>query len=180
MNTVKLIEAVNGGQEQDVQLILEHAEGKINQQELQQAFFDSCRHGRVGMAKLLMPFVDINFKMGSTGLAALHVAAQNQQPDTARFLLDHGAEIDIRDNQGHTPLHIAIDSELMTAVDLSDNLGCHIPACAILSAFLIHRGADINAISADGETPLDWALQHKAAEEILLERGAVHGRKGAE
>ncbi|HLY28742.1 MAG TPA: hypothetical protein VKQ72_20525, partial [Aggregatilineales bacterium] len=89
---------------------------------------------------------------------------------------DHGADIDVRDDQGHTPLHIAIDSELTAAIDLSDSLGCHIPACAVVSAFLIHRGADINAVSADGATPLDWAGQHKSIKEILLERGAVPGK----
>jgi ankyrin repeat protein len=119
---MKLIEAVNTGQEQNVRQILTTAKGEIDQQEFQQAFFDSYRLGKIGIAKLLIPYVDVNFKMGTIGSAALHVAAQNRQPEMTRFLLEHGADINVRNNQGYTPLHIAIDSELMAAVDLSDSL----------------------------------------------------------
>ena len=47
-------------------------------------------------------------KVNETGVAPLHKAAQNDQTDSAKSLLDQGADIDVRTREDKlTPLHIA-------------------------------------------------------------------------
>jgi peptidoglycan/LPS O-acetylase OafA/YrhL len=78
------------------------------------------------------------------GLAALHLAVLHDQADTARLLLEHGADPDVRQagaNQlGIRPLHIAAakaDMEIFNA--------------------LLAAGADVNVRATAGFTPLDVA-----------------------
>lgn len=47
-------------------------------------------------------------KLNEAGFAPLHKAAQNDQTDSAKFLLDQGADIDVRTREDKlTSLHIA-------------------------------------------------------------------------
>jgi len=47
-------------------------------------------------------------KLNEAGFAPLHKAAQNDQTDSAKSLLDQGADIDVRTREDKlTPLHIA-------------------------------------------------------------------------
>ena len=47
-------------------------------------------------------------KLNEAGIAPLHKAAQNDQIDSAKSLLDQGADIDVRTREDKlTPLHIA-------------------------------------------------------------------------
>ena len=47
-------------------------------------------------------------KLNETGVAPLHKATQNDQTDSAKSLLDEGADIDVRTREDKlTPLHIA-------------------------------------------------------------------------
>jgi len=48
--------------------------------------------------------VRINARTCSDGITLLHAAVQDEHPGMARVLLMHGADIDIRDNFGKTPL----------------------------------------------------------------------------
>jgi ankyrin repeat protein len=61
----------------------------------------------------------------------------------AQGLLDLGAEINVTDNEGNTPLH------MITKRNYQND--------ALLVAYLIARGADVNAINNDGNTPLHYA-----------------------
>ena len=68
------------------------------------------------------------------------------------YLLDHGAEINARNNLGKTPLHRAADANIGYTVAVN----------------LIDRGAEINARDDGGKTPLLLAtLQNNKA---LLDR----------
>ena len=76
----------------------------------------------------------------------------------ARLLLDNGADVNIRNNAGATPLHEAARVGLKQMVTL-----------------LIEKGAGINAEDKYGETPLDYTRADdpnvKAAAEILRKHG---------
>lgn len=116
--------------------------------------------------------------------------------DIVRLLLHAGADINADDGHGGSPLYIAIDKRLddiaFLLLDGSPNVRTKTttwfePLTAgytplhratynprLLTA-LLERGADVNAITAQGETPLTIALEsgHTNAAIILLHAGAV-------
>lgn len=55
-----------------------------------------------------------------------------------KLLIENGAEINIKDNDGNTPLHYAAKRGFMGIIRL-----------------LVENGADINAKNNDGQTPND-------------------------
>jgi len=88
------------------------------------------------------------------GRTALHlVVAQSSGFDLARLLLSRGAAVDIRDEQGMTPLLSAI------------------PACVRL---LADKGADLSVRDNQGNSALHWAVYRKSPElaELLTALGA--------
>jgi len=72
-----------------------------------------------------------------------------------RFLLDHGAVIDGRDDNGATYLHTAVNNEEIEEI----------------ARLLIERGANVNVPDKDGVTPLFRVASIKIAR-LLIERGA--------
>ena len=120
----------------------------------------------------------------------LHRAARENRVDIARVLIERGAEVDAKDNNGWTPLHHAADNNslgvarLLTEedaeVDAKNNDGwtpLHIAAMEDfldVARLLIERRADIEAEDEDGRTPLFWASYFKArtVARLLIERGA--------
>ncbi|HVI98083.1 MAG TPA: ankyrin repeat domain-containing protein [Sphingomonas sp.] len=97
-----------------------------------------------------------------TGEGALHIVVRRNDATYVRFLLEHGANPDIRDNQGATPL--------MLAVTLNE------PGCveALLNPRSGARKANVNLANGSGETPLIRAVQMRNLELVrtLLEAGA--------
>jgi ankyrin repeat protein len=77
--------------------------------------------------------------------------------DIVRFLLEHGAETDVRDGNLWTPLHRTIEGGYATVASL-----------------LIKHGADVNAKDDMGRTPLHHATRvgNIALAKVLLDNGA--------
>ncbi|MDQ7824928.1 MAG: ankyrin repeat domain-containing protein [Candidatus Eremiobacteraeota bacterium] len=89
------------------------------------------------------------------GLVALHHAACYGYMDIAKLLLDKGAPINVKEPaEWKTPLHFAVYKDLRDMV-----------------AFLISRGADVNAQTNEMITPLHISKSGAIAE-MLLEAGA--------
>jgi ankyrin repeat protein len=104
------------------------------------------RHGKGNYdvaALCLESGVDINEMMA--GRTLLHAFAHQGDIVGTRWLVDHGAEIDVKDEGNNTPLHKACErNSTLTVVKL-----------------LIERGASLTAINNNGETPLDVATQYE-------------------
>lgn len=79
------------------------------------------------------------------GHTALFSAASNGHTVVVRMLLDAGARLDIRDNEGWTALH---NASTMAGVDLVETV-----------QELIGRGADMLATDAAGDTPFAFAYR---------------------
>jgi len=83
----------------------------------------------------------------------LHYAATNNHKDVAELLLDHGADVNEKDNEGATPLHWAARDGCNESADL----------------LLAHR-ADVNAKDNSGNTPLHTAEANKYKDVVELLR----------
>ena len=105
-------------------------------------------NGHEELATLLVQHgADVNAKYGGGPL--LCDAARDGNTDSVKFLLDNGADVGIKaKSDGSTPLHLA-------------SYGCHLG----IAKMLVDKGADINAKSNGGWTPL-----HEAAKGIEEKR----------
>ena len=79
-----------------------------------------------------------------TGEAALHIVAKRGDVSYTRFFLDRGADPNIRDSHGNTPMMIAATAGQE----------------GVLKA-LIDGHANANLANSSGETPLIIAVQHR-------------------
>ena len=118
------------------------------------------RDGAKVMAAINKPgsgAVLINTRDASTGEAAVHVVTKGRDVAWLSFLLAKGANPDMRDAGGNTPLMLA--SQLGFAEGLS---------------LLIDRRARVDLANNSGETPLIRAVQNRdiATVRVLLAAGA--------
>ncbi|XP_067653529.1 uncharacterized protein [Haliotis asinina] len=109
------------------------------------------------------------------GRNALFYAAGCGDEEVAELLVDMGLDVNTRDTEGTTPLHIACGQH----DSLSDSRN---NVCIV--KFLLERRANPRVQDAGGDTPLHYAVTASGKREIvdlLLEGGAdpnVHGRCG--
>jgi ankyrin repeat protein len=92
------------------------------------------------------------------GRLPLHYAALNDDVDTARALLDGGADPNARDREGVTPLHIAAQQLSVRVAPL-----------------LLERGASIDAQDEYGNTPLARAVFNSRGDGAMIQLLRGHG-----
>jgi hypothetical protein len=99
----------------------------------------------------------INARDVTTGEGALHIVVKRGDATYARFLLARGADANLRDGRGETPLLLAIQFGQGELVDI-----------------LIQSKANVNLPGSGGETPLIRAVQRRDLELVrtLLAAGA--------
>jgi uncharacterized protein len=104
----------------------------------------------------------IDTQDGSTGERGVHIVVRERDMSWLGFLIQKGARIDLKDNQGNTPLMVAARIGNVDAARL-----------------LIARGANLNAANSLGETPLIMAVQRRdpAMTRLLLTQGADPSRR---
>jgi ankyrin repeat protein len=102
----------------------------------------------------LLDLKDIN------GNTPLNIACGGfrKQLDIARYLINKGADINTKNNNGSTPLHNACSIANPEEVELVK--------------LLILKGADVNAPQNFGATPLSYATTSFDAASFLIEHGA--------
>ncbi|KAL9640372.1 MAG: hypothetical protein Q9164_000315 [Protoblastenia rupestris] len=137
-------------------------EGSAEYEEL----FNAANDGDINrLEAALLPSLDVNALEADPlqGRSALHVAAQAGNVTAIHFLLSHGAQVDLRNSEGETPLHEAAFWARPDAVRA-----------------LLDAGADLRRPTGDYSfTALHNVLKHKNAVTpemcetiaILLDRG---------
>ena len=141
---------------------------------------------------------DPNVRHKSDGISALHLAAGAGMEDVVKSLISAGATIDIRMNDGRTPLALAFNHRHIGIIDLllkhgadpnisittecapedSRNMTPLLFCAAVgdteMMGLLLRHGADPNKGKADGITPLMNAAGrgHYDAVKMLIDAGA--------
>lgn len=89
------------------------------------------------------------------GYKPLHVAAKKNDTACIENLISLGADVNVKKNDGETPLHVA------AAHNQKDSHYCTIE-------LLLKNGADVNARSKDGDTPLHCLVQFADVKTVKL------------
>lgn len=109
------------------------------------------------------PDFDVNMRdTEAKGETALHYIVQYRGTSRdIRMLINHGANVDARDDKGRTPFMLAVKKGVMENAKL-----------------LLRLGADINAVNKEGDSAVRYAFKHDLNSndgsmfEFLLENGA--------
>ena len=126
----------------------------------------AARNGKYEISRVLLEHgADPHVHDGSN-CTALHLAARQVRDQSImllKCLLNHGADINARNQLGHTPLCIAIFNNELLAVNI-----------------LLAEGADPNIPDKDGSTALDFAVLRMSASMVddLLAHGANPDKPG--
>ncbi|KAK7118652.1 hypothetical protein R3I94_022221 [Phoxinus phoxinus] len=97
---------------------------------------------------------------------ALHVAARRGLPDHVELYLRHGAALNLRNDEGNTPLNAACSQPQDRASLERYSRVCHM---------LVSAGADVEASDADNQTPLHMACKNVNPDvvDLLLQNKAL-------
>ena len=100
---------------------------------------------------------DVNQRFERYDQTALHIAAEKNLLEAAKWLINEGADLEARDWIGKTPLHRAA---MEHSVDVA--------------RLLISRGAKVNAKSEGGSTPLHFSAIYNNLKvaQLLIDNGA--------
>ena len=124
----------------------------------------------VDVARVLIEHkLDVNKKDSYFGRSPLHYMHYGRDPALAEVFIAHGADVNALDNEGRTPLLIAVEhlNELhhddQASSDKIDS------AKALVETLLKHK-ADVNVKNEYGSTPLHLAIREKNKElvEVLI------------
>ncbi|KAH8765212.1 ankyrin repeat-containing domain protein [Hyaloscypha sp. PMI_1271] len=159
-----------------------------------QLLHTAALHGAVASATCLLREAE-TLRINTRHLfgTPLHIAARQGYSAIASLLLEHGADVNSRDNKKRTPLHRVLiarvtsnSKSLESSIDVDFGNSRFYP----LVPLLLDYGADVNAIGEDGETPLSMLLcprskslwKHRSVDhdfaKALLEGGAdIQGSK---
>lgn len=108
----------------------------------QNALHLGAKHSNLEVVKLLLGAIEDVDEPSGDGSTALHYAMQNSDIKVAQLLLENGAaDIEARNDNGKTPLYLAVKFERVDFV-----------------RYLLSRAANVNVITRNQSTPLYSAL----------------------
>lgn len=119
--------------------------------------FEACKsHSITRIKSLLCQYTfDLNWT-DNTGRTLLHVTAEHNAAEVARYLITRGANINALTYEGDTPLLLACKRGCRSSIEI-----------------LLERGADMTIMNKTGLSPLFAAFEcgHLKVVEMLLEQG---------
>ena len=123
--------------------------------EADRALIEAAKGGNLEQVNLaISDWGNVNAKSGKLMATPLHYATVHGHTPVVERLLDKGADVGLTDANGETPLH---DAATFGRVDV----------------------ADVNALTTEEESPLDYAIEANAEEVVELLR-TNGGKTGAE
>ena len=132
----------------------------------------ACDGGKTEFVKLLLSH-GANPNIVTADKYPLHAACRGQYYDAVTVLLEYNADVAVRDGRGKTALHFTVESDTHHSTD-SDTGN-------VLVQLLLDRGANINSVSENGETPFYIACSRGLMPTVkkMLQYGAkVDGNSG--
>jgi ankyrin repeat protein len=125
----------------------------------------AIEHGYVNLISCMTEYGrDINFKLPHDNswcsreyTTVLHKAVLCQQLEVAHVLIDKGADVNMKDSNGNTALHVVAKEGIIGAVK-----------------FLVEKESSISAANGNGDTPLHVAAKNGKLEAVkyLMKNGA--------
>ncbi|NXB43993.1 ASB10 protein, partial [Leucopsar rothschildi] len=114
---------------------------------------------------LLQHGASVNSQTEEENDTALHVASRHGLAEHVQLLLHHGAELEVKNKEGQTPLNAACAQHHQP-----QDMDRYYRVCQLL----VESGASINAADRDRQHPLHLACKNANAQivELLLARGA--------
>ena len=150
----------------------------------------SCGHTETVRYLLGLKEVEVHHATDD-GCTALHLAADNNHADVVQVLIDAGADIDVRDNLGSSPLLLACHSGSLDAVKILVRAGAGVRVtnnyedmCLILAASRGHTETvrylvgfpevEVDHTDDEGRTALHCAVENNHADvvQVLIDAGA--------
>ena len=146
----------------------------------------AIQQGKTETADLLRKHGGMTSGELASGMAPLHAAARKGLKEVVELLIANGADVNVKDKVGETPLDFAINKNRTETADLLREHGGKTGAelNVLLDAAKngdieavkqhLADGADVNANTADGTTPLHNAAVygHTEVAELLISNGA--------
>ena len=156
------------------------------------AFYYACCNNRLQIIELMIAYGADIYSTGYCGETCLHAAARNNFAEAARILIKHGCDVHATDDQGRYAIHCtggtvynttntikflleeAGKREDVNLRDFSGRTPLHLATSAgngDAASVLIQYGADVNAVTNEGNTPLHCA-RNSTIYQLLKDKGA--------
>ena len=162
-----LVCAARGGNIHAVKLLLDHGahidNSLVDSRTSATAITHAIYGGSTDVTRLLLEGgADVNFRdIEAHGGTLLHVVSRNQpggsQTRNINLLIEYGADLEAKDEEGKTPLAAAVEDYTFEAMPI-----------------LLERGANLEARDNNGRTPLGAAIENGVFEamHLFLKNGA--------
>jgi ankyrin repeat protein len=149
--------AVMAEKVRSIETILKFSKIQDDEYDLYPPYLTAAEYGKIGVVKhFLGKGLDVNTQFGDAEISLLHMAAGGNHTALVNVLLDRGANINIQDSMGWTPLFHAIFHQRTQIIPL-----------------LLEKGADTDVKDYRGFTPTHMAMRTEslAVVNLLLAHG---------